>query len=34
MKKSQKATNWRNRHVDEIAEKLMQDTAQLLNARF
>lgn len=23
--------NWRNRHVDEIAEKLMQDTAELLN---
>jgi len=26
--------NWRNRHVDDIAEKLMQDTAELLNQRF
>jgi len=26
--------NWRNRHVDEIAEKLMQETAALLKARF
>lgn len=26
--------NWRNRHVDEIAEKLMRDTAELLNQRF
>ena len=26
--------NWRNRHVDEIAEKLMEDTASLLNERF
>ncbi|MEK8020226.1 MAG: hypothetical protein VSS75_025420, partial [Candidatus Parabeggiatoa sp.] len=26
--------NWRNRHVDEIAEKLMQETAALLNQRF
>ncbi len=26
--------NWRNRHVDEIAEKLMQETALLLNQRF
>ena len=26
--------DWRNRHVDEIAEKLMQETAGLLNWRF
>jgi trans-AT polyketide synthase/acyltransferase/oxidoreductase domain-containing protein len=26
--------NWRNRHVDEIADKLMQGTAELLNKRF
>ncbi len=26
--------NWQNRHVDEIAEKLMQGTAELLNQRF
>jgi len=26
--------NWRNRHVDEIAQKLMQETAALLNTRF
>lgn len=26
--------NWRNRHVDEIAEKLMIETAGLLNRRF
>jgi len=26
--------DWRNRHVDEIAEKLMQDTAVLLNRRY
>jgi trans-AT polyketide synthase/acyltransferase/oxidoreductase domain-containing protein len=26
--------NWRNRHVDEIAEKLMHGTAELLNQRF
>ena len=26
--------DWRNRHVDDIAEKLMQDTATLLNRRF
>jgi trans-AT polyketide synthase/acyltransferase/oxidoreductase domain-containing protein len=26
--------NWRNRYVDEIAEKLMQGTAELLNQRF
>ena len=26
--------NWRNRHVDEIAEKLMIETAKLLNQRF
>ncbi|MGA1791928.1 MAG: hypothetical protein ACMUIM_10605, partial [bacterium] len=26
--------NWRNRHVDEIAEKLMEDTALLLNERY
>jgi trans-AT polyketide synthase/acyltransferase/oxidoreductase domain-containing protein len=26
--------NWQNRHVDEIAEKLMQETAELLNQRF
>lgn len=26
--------NWRNRHVDEIAEKLMAATAELLNSRF
>jgi trans-AT polyketide synthase/acyltransferase/oxidoreductase domain-containing protein len=26
--------NWRNRHVDEVAEKLMQGTASLLNKRF
>ncbi len=26
--------NWRNRHVDEIAEKLMQETADVLNQRF
>jgi trans-AT polyketide synthase/acyltransferase/oxidoreductase domain-containing protein len=25
--------NWRNRHVDKIAEKLMQETADLLNRR-
>ncbi|PEM85215.1 [acyl-carrier-protein] S-malonyltransferase [Bacillus wiedmannii] len=26
--------NWRKRHVDEIAEKLMEETAELLNQRF
>lgn len=26
--------NWQNRHVDEIAEKLMKETAQLLEERF
>lgn len=26
--------NWRNRHVDEIGIKLMEETAQLLNRRF
>lgn len=26
--------SWRNRHVDQIAEKLMQATAELLNQRF
>lgn len=26
--------NWRNRHVDEIADKLMQATAEFLNERF
>src|SRR6266540_3501768 len=26
--------NWRNRRVDEIGTKLMQETAELLNARF
>lgn len=26
--------NWRNRHVDEIAKKLMEETAALLNERF
>jgi trans-AT polyketide synthase/acyltransferase/oxidoreductase domain-containing protein len=26
--------NWRNRHVDEIAEKLMQETVDVLNQRF
>lgn len=26
--------DWRNRHVDEIAEKLMKETADLLNKRF
>ncbi len=26
--------NWRNRHVDEIADKLMQGTTELLNQRF
>ncbi|UUZ86379.1 hypothetical protein LJK88_25075 [Paenibacillus sp. P26] len=26
--------SWRNRHVDEIAEKLMTETARLLNERF
>jgi trans-AT polyketide synthase/acyltransferase/oxidoreductase domain-containing protein len=26
--------NWRNRHVDEIAEKLLSETAELLNRRF
>jgi trans-AT polyketide synthase, acyltransferase and oxidoreductase domains len=26
--------NWRNRHVDEIGEKLMAETAELLNRRF
>lgn len=26
--------NWRNRHVDEIGEKLMRETAELLNRRF
>jgi len=25
--------NWRNRHVDEIAERLMRETAKLLNDR-
>jgi trans-AT polyketide synthase/acyltransferase/oxidoreductase domain-containing protein len=25
---------WRNRHVDEIAEKLMPGTAELLNKRY
>ncbi len=33
MKKSQKATNWRNRHVDQIAEKMMRETAVLLSKR-
>lgn len=26
--------NWRNRHVDEIAEKMITETAELLNRRF
>ena len=26
--------NWRNRHVDEIGEKMMKETAELLNHRF
>ena len=26
--------DWRNRHVDQIAEKLMQETSEYLNARF
>ncbi len=26
--------NWRNRHVDEIAEKMMTETAEVLNRRF
>jgi trans-AT polyketide synthase/acyltransferase/oxidoreductase domain-containing protein len=26
--------NWRNRHVDEMAEKLMKETADVLNRRF
>ena len=26
--------NWRNRHVDMIGVKLMEDTADLVNARF
>jgi trans-AT polyketide synthase/acyltransferase/oxidoreductase domain-containing protein len=26
--------NWRNRHVDEIGQKLMRETAELLNRRF
>jgi trans-AT polyketide synthase/acyltransferase/oxidoreductase domain-containing protein len=26
--------NWRNRHIDEIAGKLMRETAELLNRRF
>jgi len=26
--------NWRNRHVDQIAEKMMRETADLLNRRF
>ena len=26
--------NWRNRYVDEIGEKLMKDTAELLNQRY
>lgn len=26
--------NWRNRHVDKIGEKIMQDTALLLSQRF
>ncbi|UFJ41782.1 ACP S-malonyltransferase [Brevibacillus humidisoli] len=26
--------HWRNRHVDQIAEKLMNETAQLMNQRF
>ena len=32
--KGSEQENWRNRHVDDIAEKLMQDTAELLNNRF
>jgi trans-AT polyketide synthase/acyltransferase/oxidoreductase domain-containing protein len=26
--------SWKNRHVDEIAERLMQETAEVLNQRF
>jgi trans-AT polyketide synthase/acyltransferase/oxidoreductase domain-containing protein len=26
--------DWRNRHVDEMGKKLMQETAELLNQRF
>lgn len=32
--KGTKLEDWRNRHVDEIAEKLMTETAALLNRRF
>jgi trans-AT polyketide synthase, acyltransferase and oxidoreductase domains len=32
--KGSKLENWRNRHVDEIAKIIMQDTADLLNQRF
>ena len=32
--KGTELTNWRNRHVDKIAEKLMEETAALLDERF
>ena len=32
--KGTELANWRNRHVDKIAEKLMEETAELLNNRF
>ncbi|MEW5804466.1 MAG: ACP S-malonyltransferase [bacterium] len=32
--KGTELANWRNRHVDVIAEKVMQETAALLNERF
>lgn len=32
--KSTELENWKNRHVDEIAEKIMIETAELLNERF
>lgn len=32
--KGTRLENWRKRHVDEIAEKIMEETAELLNQRF
>ncbi|EJQ38289.1 PfaD family protein [Bacillus cereus BAG5X1-1] len=32
--KGTKLENWRNRHVNEIGEKLMEETAELMNQRF
>lgn len=32
--KGSEMENWRNRHVDQIGKKLMEETAQLLNQRF